>query len=559
MIRVIRRCPTAALFFALILGSSDGILAQTPTPRAPVPAKADQAESLKLVRDVFADEWATAKSPEQKSELAEKILQQAIAGRKGSADQYVLLRVARDLAVLAGDTDTVSSAIEQSAALFKVERASLYVVAGQKLQKRVGTSEQRKALGAVIATWADIALGDDNFAAAGELIDAALVITRKARDTDAARSLILRRKEVVAMKAALEKLRDTPNDAAAKLTAGRFYCFVTKDWGKGIAFLAASGNSELGRLARKESVAKKSKRDMLALADGWWALAEKEEGDAKSALMARAGLWYKQALPEHEGLARVRIEKRLAQIAKAIFGKGPGAVTDDVEKKAEDLRHELRFSGDGQYLRTGLVWDGRPFTVEVIATPAAIAKGKDQSIVADSEGSGFGLMINRAGFFEFRVMQNGQTSYVQPRSIAGAFSRKEVHLAGVFDGRRVGLFVNGVLQTAKNFSTARGPRLSKRHVLIGADPDKTAHSGTNFFNGTLESVMITSGVKYRKNFKPSHDLSQGVKKNAVVLHLDCRTGKENGLKDKSKRPIKVVAVGQPTFVEVETEKPEGDE
>jgi hypothetical protein len=71
--------------------------------------------------------------------------------------------------------------------------------------------------------------------------------------------------------------------------------------------------------------------------------------------------------------------------------------------------------------------------------------------------------------------------------------------------------------------------------------------------------MITAGAKYRRNFKPNHDLSLGAKKNLVALYLDFRTGEEDGLKDKARRPNKITAVGPPTFVEVKSGKPKGDE
>jgi len=559
MIRVIRRCPTAALFFALILGSSDGILAQTPTPRAPVPAKADQAKSLKLVREIFADDQATAKLPAQKTKLALKVLRQARGSRKGSADQYVLLRIARDVAISAGDPTTTSTAIEQMASLFKVERVALHVAAAQKLQSRISTLDQRKSLGKTAAQWADMALADDDFEAARSLIDAALAMARKTREADLARQLIVRRREITATKAALEQLRKSPDNAAAKLTAGRYYCFVKNDWAAGIPLLAASGDSELGQLGRKEFAADKSDEDVLTLADGWWASAQQEKGKAKMSALSRAKLWYEKALPKQQGLAHIRIEKRLALIAKTQADSQRTVEAGVAKKEKKDLQYQLQFSGAGQYLRTSLVWDGRPFTVEVIVTPAVIAKGKYQSLVADCETAGFDLMINADGFYEFKVKQNGRKKYVKARSIAGATPGKETHLAGVFDGSHLGIFVNGVLQTTKNFSAKRGPRLSKRQVLIGADPAGTAGSATGFSNGNFESVMITAGAKYRRNFKPNHDLSLGAKKNLVALYLDFRTGEEDGLKDKARRPNKITAVGPPTFVEVKSGKPKGDE
>jgi hypothetical protein len=69
------------------------------------------------------------------------------------------------------------------------------------------------------------------------------------------------------------------------------------------------------------------------------------------------------------------------------------------------------------------------------------------------------------------------------------------------------------------------------------------------FAGKLESVMISSGARYSKDFTPNHDLSEGIKKSSVALHLDFRTGPTEGLSDRAQRPHSVVAIGQPVFVE----------
>jgi len=323
MTHFVRHCPTTVLFAVLLLALGQASIVQAQKSRAPVPAKADQAKSLKLVREIFAEDRAAAKSPKQKTELAHKLLQQAAESRQGSADQYILLRVARDLAISVGDARTTSSAIEKMSTAFQVQRVSLQVAAGQKLQTKARTLDQRKTLGKVAADWADEALAGDDHETATVLLDTALAMARKTRNSKLAQKLAARQKEITstakaftATKAALKKLRDAPTDRAANLTAGRYYCLVKDDWKTGIPYLAAGGDSELSQLARRELAVKPGDQDTLSLADAWWELSKQEKGSAKMALMTHAGSWYEKALPDLKGLARVRTEKRLAELVK---------------------------------------------------------------------------------------------------------------------------------------------------------------------------------------------------------------------------------------------------
>ena len=62
--------------------------------KAPVPSEAAQSEALKLVKDVYGEEYAQAASSEQKTALAQKLLQTAKGTDPGTANHYALLRVA---------------------------------------------------------------------------------------------------------------------------------------------------------------------------------------------------------------------------------------------------------------------------------------------------------------------------------------------------------------------------------------------------------------------------------------------------------------------------------
>ena len=334
MVRGICCCQVTFLLIALLVWPGDAVGAEKPAARVPVPAEDDRAKSLALLREVFSSEIDAAKKPEQKAQLAGKLLRQALDSRRGSADQYVLLRVARDLATSAGDPVRAASAIEKMTAAFDVDPASLHFAASRKLRKKVRSADQRKSFVRVLIRWADEAVESDDYKTAQALLKTALVMARKGRETDLVRDLAARQKEVgssakryAKAKLALEKLRDRPKDPAANLAAGRYYCLVKGDWKKGIPMLALGGESELARLGRNELAARDGDQDTLALADGWFALAEGAASDVKEALLSHAARWYQEAFPKEKGLRRVRAEKRLARVKKMLadIGAAKGA------------------------------------------------------------------------------------------------------------------------------------------------------------------------------------------------------------------------------------------
>lgn len=98
-------------------GSSEG--APEPEPAEPValPDKAAQAKALKLVKEVFAEEYRK-KSVEDKLALAAQLLEQARGSGNDAATQYVMLREARDIAAAGGDLGTALSAVDEIAAVF---------------------------------------------------------------------------------------------------------------------------------------------------------------------------------------------------------------------------------------------------------------------------------------------------------------------------------------------------------------------------------------------------------------------------------------------------------
>ena len=115
---------------------------------------------------------------------------------------------------------------------------------------------------------------------------------------------------------ALEK---TPGNPDANLVMGKYYCFAKNDWDKGMPMLALGNDEALKALAVQELQGAASSTEQATLGDGWWNQAENQDERTKKVMKARAGVWYAQALPGLSGLAKGKVEKRLA--AEAASGR----------------------------------------------------------------------------------------------------------------------------------------------------------------------------------------------------------------------------------------------
>src|SRR5438876_10969457 len=81
----------------------------TTQPLIHVPDEPSQARAERMVREVFAKDYA-GHTPAQRVALAQKMLQQAGDTTDDPAARFVLLREARDLAASAGDPGTTQRA-----------------------------------------------------------------------------------------------------------------------------------------------------------------------------------------------------------------------------------------------------------------------------------------------------------------------------------------------------------------------------------------------------------------------------------------------------------------
>jgi 3',5'-cyclic AMP phosphodiesterase CpdA len=197
-----------------------------------------------------------------------------------------------------------------------------------------------------------------------------------------------------------------------------------------------------------------------------------------------------------------------------------------------------------------------PFTVEAWVLPTRDTNG---AIVSNLKIGGFSLEVS--GPPQFRVQTDAR--YVNDRRVSNlkpaiAVKGNErlsagewTHLAGVYDGKQIALFVNGRKVASTN---ATGARLSSdKSLYIGARPNG-AFNTYNFsypmlyWRGAVDDVRISRTARYTRDFRPDNKLARD-RSTVLALANDQHFGPFVPVDAQS--PAQAVMKGQPQLVPAE--------
>lgn len=136
-----------------------------------------------------------------------------------------------------------------------------------------------------------------------------------------------------------------------------------------------------------------------------------------------------------------------------------------------------------------------------------------RGIIAKTQSSEYALFFDE-GVPQFDMHLNGR--YVSAKAKTKLPVDQWVHLAGVYDGKEVRLYVDGKLVDAKPGGGKRTP--NRLPLFIGADPDGRGRA-TRSFLGAIDEVRLSSTARYTDTFKPTQRHSPD-ESTRLLMHLD---------------------------------------
>ena len=319
--------PGLVLFVASTFAQNDA--------RSPVPMKAELADSEKLVKELFKADFAKTK-PADRSALAAKLLEQAEGTRDDPRARYVLLREARGLAALAGDTELYLQSATAMSTCFNVSLTEAQDGAVNVLAANVVGKDRARETGEALLGAVDAAIGAGEFEQAQHLLAGAEQVSRKANHAPLSAAVAAHAKSLPALRKEFDKIADAqktlesmPTDGPANLVVGRFLCFVQRDWETGLPRLALGNDAELQAAAEKDSkAAAGTSREKMTAAETWDKIGAAAEPLLKTNIQSRALRWYRDGAADATGLAKARAENRIKELAKNEPPAGPLLITE---------------------------------------------------------------------------------------------------------------------------------------------------------------------------------------------------------------------------------------
>jgi hypothetical protein len=316
VVRIIGCLVTLGLMMAALSGQEK----KDPT-RLELPDAKAQAKAEKTIKEVFKAEYAKKKATDQ-LDLAQKLLAQGKETNDDPAAKFVLFREARDLACRAGDVDLAMHAVDELVRHYRVRPLDMKIAAFEQLDKAVLTATATRSVfeGAMACVEESLPLDDYDLTIKFlKIAQAAAGKTKVVANTTLAGTRLQAvenmRKEYEKVKAAIDMLKEAPDNPDANLRVGHFRCFLKGDWTAGLPLLAKTTDAKIKALAQKDLDAPKDAPGRVELADSWWALADGLPKFEQTEVRLRAVTWYKQALGDLTGLTKTRVEQRIAEMA----------------------------------------------------------------------------------------------------------------------------------------------------------------------------------------------------------------------------------------------------
>jgi hypothetical protein len=544
--------------------------------KLPGPDDKTKSEKAKQIREeLMADEFQSAKTPQQKLALASQLAQIGFETADDPAGRFVLYQIACDLAAEAGDFDRAAQFVDQLGRWYEFNALAMKAALLGKIAKSSGGGSAtrdslRKILNAALEL-SDKTLEARDLELSGRCLRIANSAAVKYKDSQATASVARRlaeledlKRELPLVQKALDLLEEDPADPEQNLLAGRWYCFVVGNWEKGLPHLAKGSDPTLADLAKRDlalqdparrgmATSQDDKRKLalqqVEVADAWEKLGNQERASAQLRILSQVAYWDNLAEPFLLGMTKIEVRARIQRHSLSQSEKGPMP------------EYALEFDGQQSHVvvDAAFKYDGTsPITLEAIVRPAALYKNGTvignlpyANRIPFSQSAGLELcMHSRRWCFKFYELYRLSPRAANPRTRClnlGLNSNQRLaggqwfHLAGVFDGRKVWLYVDGQLRQSQAISAQGVHKASILPFVIGAAPafpsprragnalpngpgrPPTGRQVHNVFAGAITAVRNTDTARKAQEVQPPSQLASD-KSTRLLLFFDQGNG-----------------------------------
>jgi hypothetical protein len=300
-----------------------------------VPDAGSQQSSRKSIKELHRADYAKAKRPEGKADLARSLMIEA-----GQTDQdavrYVLLTEAMDLAVAAGKLDLALEAVQAVAARFDVDVPSLKERAAAKVNAAAMLPADAELLLEKFFVLADEAADVEQFALAAKFMQSAADAFKKPIFKPLREQAVAGNKHFAALRETFETakqsrdLLDTdPTNATANLAWGKYLCFNRKDFEAGLPYLAKGNDKSWAPVAVRDLAQSTDINSLLQLGDDWLKLGDRAKDPIRSSTRIRASQEWATALAQASPALQSDVEQKLDPRLAKLWGTSYVVTTGD--------------------------------------------------------------------------------------------------------------------------------------------------------------------------------------------------------------------------------------
>jgi hypothetical protein len=331
--------PLSTLFAVGMLVEDQPVGGDAPKVAPPDLTSKAAAEKKQQIHEIFRAEYAK-KSTEDRIHLARHLKEEAARNSDDPLANFMLLCESRDQAILGKSIPDAIAAIDEMGKHYAIdaweqEFTVLKGISPAALPADAAHAfvEQALTIGrnAALAGNYDLALRaaslGETAARATHQTALAPVVRAVMTQYSAAQAEASKAKEASAR---LEKNADDPDD---NLTVGRFLCLVRNDWDRGLPFLAKGSDPAVKALAVKDAQKPSVPMQCKQLADAWWDLGEQHKPLAVG-FHRRAAYWYSLAESSFNGLERLSMKRRIAEVRQQAIDNGEPVESKWISEKA---------------------------------------------------------------------------------------------------------------------------------------------------------------------------------------------------------------------------------